>query len=104
METAMQLHIRGAYKPIRRAMLIATLVTLALSVTGFAQTPDKTKLDAFFDRLAEKNKAMGSLLIAKDGDVLYTRSIGYGQINPAEKKPLAVAACVRRPCCTYRTS
>jgi hypothetical protein len=34
-----------------------------------------SKLDQFFDRLAEKNKAMGSLTIAKDGNVLYTRAI-----------------------------
>ncbi len=60
------------------------LLTLALS----AQTVDKAKLDQFFDRLAEKNKAMGSLTIAKDGNVLYTRAIGYSQINGTEKKPL----------------
>src|SRR4030095_5923072 len=46
-----------------------------------------------FDRLAEKNKAMGSLTIAKDGHVLYTRAIGYSQINP--KKPLTVASRFR---------
>jgi CubicO group peptidase (beta-lactamase class C family) len=34
---------------------------------------------------------MGSLTIAKDGNVLYTRAIGYGQINGAEKKPLTAA-------------
>src|SRR5205085_8364020 len=39
-----------------------------------------------------KHKAMGSLVIAKDGDVLYTRAIGYGQINGAENKPLTAAS------------
>ena len=67
------------------------LVTLALFSTGHAQTLDKAKLDRFFDRLAEKNKAMGSLTIARDGMVLYTRAIGYSQINAAEKKPLTAA-------------
>ena len=52
---------------------------------------DKAKLDQFFDRLAEKNKAMGSLVIAKDGKVIYTRAIGYSQINGSEKKALTVA-------------
>jgi CubicO group peptidase (beta-lactamase class C family) len=56
-----------------------------------AQTPDKAKLDQFFDRLAEKNKAMGSLTIAKDGNVLYTRAIGYSQVSGTEKKPLTAA-------------
>lgn len=69
----------------------ATLLTLALFTAGYAQTLDKTKLDQFFDRLAEKNKAMGSLTIAKDGAVLYTRAIGYSQANETEKKPLTAA-------------
>jgi len=64
---------------------------MALFSAAQAQTLDKAKLDQFFDRLAEKNKAMGSLTIAKDGKVLYTRAIGYGQINGTEKKPLTVA-------------
>src|SRR5262245_13310534 len=70
---------------------LATLLTLALGAAGYAQTLDKAKLDQFFDRLAEKNKAMGSLTIAKDGAVLYTRAIGYSQINGTEKKPLTAA-------------
>ena len=76
-------------------ILLPTLLTLALFTTGYAQTLDKTKLDQFFDRLAEKNKAMGSLVIAKDGNVLYTRAIGYSQINGAEKKPLTAASRFR---------
>ena len=70
-------------------ILLPTLLTLALFTTGYAQTLDKAKLDEFFDQLANKNKAMGSLIIAKDGSVLYTRAIGYSQINGTEKKPLA---------------
>jgi CubicO group peptidase (beta-lactamase class C family) len=72
-------------------ILFATLLTLALFTAGYAQTLGKAKLDQFFDRLAEKNKAMGSLTIAKDGNVLYTRAIGYSQINGTEKKPLTAA-------------
>src|SRR5881296_63231 len=70
-------------------ILFATLLTLVSFTAGYAQTLDKAKLDQFFDRLAEKNKAMGSLTIAKDGKVLYTRAIGYSRINP--KKPLTAA-------------
>jgi hypothetical protein len=68
-------------------ILFATLLTLALRAAGYAQTSDKAKLDQFFDWLAEKNKAMRSLTIAKDGAVLYTYAIGYSQINETEKKP-----------------
>ena len=74
---------------MKTKILFATLLTLALFTPGYAQTLDKAKLDQFFDRLTEKNKAMGSLVIAKDGKVLYTRAIGYSQIN--QKKPLTAA-------------
>ena len=72
-------------------ILFATLLTLALFTAGYAQTLDKAKLDQFFDRLAERNKAMGSLTIAKDVNVLYTHAIGYSQLNGTEKKPLTPA-------------
>jgi D-alanyl-D-alanine carboxypeptidase len=69
-------------------IVFATVLTLALGAAAQAQTLDKAKLDQFFDRLAEKNKAMGSLVITKDGNVIYSRAIGYSQINGTEKKPL----------------
>jgi D-alanyl-D-alanine carboxypeptidase len=72
-------------------IFVGTIMTLALFTTAHAQTMDKAKLDQFFDRLAEKNKAMGSLAIVQDGNVLYTRAIGYSQISGTEKKPLTAA-------------
>jgi D-alanyl-D-alanine carboxypeptidase len=68
--------------------LFTTLLMLALVTAGRAQTLDKAKLDQLFDRLVEKNKGMGSLTLAKDGNVIYSRSFGYRQINGSEKKPL----------------
>jgi CubicO group peptidase (beta-lactamase class C family) len=76
---------------MKSKMLFSVLVALALFTTGYAQTLDKDKIGQFFDRLAEKNKAMGSLTIARDGKVIYTRTIGYSQINGTEKKPLTAA-------------
>ena len=76
-------------------ILFATLLTLASFTAGYAETLDKAKLDQFFDRLAEKNKAMGSLTIAKDGNVIYTRAFGYSQIDGTEKKPLTAASRFR---------
>ncbi|MFN7938033.1 MAG: serine hydrolase domain-containing protein [Bryobacteraceae bacterium] len=65
------------------------LATLFLSLTaGYSQTLDKAKLDQLFDRLLEKNKGMGGLVLAKNGNILYSRSFGYGQINGNEKTPL----------------
>jgi len=72
-------------------ILFAALSTLVLVTTSFTQTLDRAKLDQFLDRLAEKNKAMGSLTIAKDGKDLYTRAFGFSQINGAEKRPMTAA-------------
>src|SRR5215471_8008289 len=80
---------------MKKKIPFATLLTLALGAAGYAQTLDKAKLDQFFDRLAEKNKAMGSLTIAKDGKVLYTRAIGYAQVDATTKKPLTAASRFR---------
>jgi hypothetical protein len=66
-------------KDMKIKTLFATLLTPALFTAGYARAPDKAKLDQSFDRLAEKNMAMGSLTIARDGNVLYTRTIGYSR-------------------------
>lgn len=71
--------------------LVAAFLSVVLFTTGYAQAPYQAKLDSFFNRLSEKNKAMGSLQINKDGKALYTRSIGYSRINGIEKKPLTAA-------------
>jgi CubicO group peptidase (beta-lactamase class C family) len=77
-------------------ILSAILLTLALSTAGHAQEmPGKAKLDLFFDRLAEKNQAMGSLAIAKDGKIIFTRAIGYSRINGSERKPATTATRYR---------
>jgi D-alanyl-D-alanine carboxypeptidase len=68
-------------------LLPASCLLFALLISAHAQTLDKAKLDQFLDRLSEKNKAMGSLTIAKNGAVLYSRATGYREINAADKKP-----------------
>ena len=80
---------------MRNKILSVTLMILAVCTAGSAQTLDKAKLDRFFDRLAEKNQAMGSLTVAKNGKVLYTRAIGYSQINGSERKPATTATRYR---------
>jgi CubicO group peptidase (beta-lactamase class C family) len=80
---------------MRIKILSATLLTLAFFTSAFAQTLDKARLDQLFDRLAEKNKAMGSLTVAKDGKVLYSRAIGFSQISRTEKKPSSAATKYR---------
>ena len=73
---------------MKNKMLFAALFALSFVAVSFAQAPDTAKLNQFFDRLAEKNKAMGSLTIARNGNIVYSRAIGFSQINGSEKKPL----------------
>lgn len=68
--------------------LFASLLVLAWSAGGYAQTFDTAKLDLLFDRLLETNKGMGGLTIARDGEVIYSRSFGYSEIADTQKRPL----------------
>src|SRR5262245_47589592 len=94
-KTIMEVRIQNLSGRIKNKLFLTTLLALLLFTSGHAQSLDKAKLDQFFDRLAEKNKAMGSVLIAKDGKTLYSRSIGYSQINGTDKKLLTEASRFR---------
>ncbi|TBW28289.1 serine hydrolase [Gramella sp. KN1008] len=63
-------------------------LSLVLSLYGYSQTPHQDKLDLFFDQLDKNNKAMGSLTLAKNDKVLYTRTIGYSEIKEDKSSPL----------------
>lgn len=63
-----------------------TLVVVFSFGTLFSQTINKPRLDSLFDILAEKNKAMGSVAISKNGTMQYSRAIGYSFISGADKK------------------
>jgi len=54
----------------------------------FGQKINTPKLDSFFNSIEMHNKGMGSIVIAKDGDIAYQKSIGYSVIND-DKKTLA---------------
>jgi CubicO group peptidase (beta-lactamase class C family) len=75
---------------MKKNILSTILLTFALFTTAFAQEPDKAKLEQFFNVLNEKNKAMGSVAVTKDGNVLYTRAVGFSRINGNERKESSV--------------
>lgn len=68
-------------------ILLALLCLLSLSGTAQTVNIDKGKLDQLFDQLAAKNKAMGSILLVKNNELLYSRSIGFSSQVNAEKLP-----------------
>lgn len=76
-------------------MVTGTLLATLLCVAQPHTPPDTAKLERFFDRLAEKGKAMGSLTVVRDGKVVYARAIGYGRIEATEKDPLTATSRFR---------
>ena len=81
--------IKQFNKPIQmKQKLFSMILFIGIAFgTVFAQSINKPKLDSLFNILAEKNKAMGSVTISKNGTVLYSRAIGYCSITGDEKKP-----------------
>ncbi len=68
-------------------VILLLLVVVSYSGMICAQSINKPKLDSLFSLLAEKNKAMGSVAISKNGKVLYSNAIGYSSISERENKP-----------------
>jgi D-alanyl-D-alanine carboxypeptidase len=64
--------------------LLILFAVLSCSIV-YSQNINKSKLDSLFNILDEKNKAMGSFAISKNGKVLYSRAIGYSLISDKEK-------------------
>lgn len=52
-----------------------------LNFTGFSQTFDKAKLDIYFEALEKSDKFMGSVALSENGKIIYTKSIGFSDIE-----------------------
>ena len=68
---------------IRRISLYCLLIVLGSSCTK--HNINKPKLDSLLTSLESHNKAMGSLAISVNGDVIYSRAIGYRSLDRDEK-------------------
>ncbi len=70
---------------MKKIVFAALLLIISLPVLN-AQSFDKNRMDSLFNLLAEKNKAMGSLAIARNGKIVYSRAIGYSSILADDQK------------------
>jgi CubicO group peptidase (beta-lactamase class C family) len=66
-------------------VLLLTLLLKLISLWGDAQNIDIKKLDTYFNTLETYNKFMGSIAILKDGDIVYTKQVGYSDIDSKQK-------------------
>ncbi|PZR19743.1 MAG: peptidase [Flavobacterium psychrophilum] len=69
--------------------LTFALGLILAATTLLAQTPDKTKLDKYMDALEANNKYMGSVVIAKDGKIIYSRTTGFADVENKKKNTAA---------------
>lgn len=58
------------------AILIGTLYQIS-----FAQNFDKTKLDNYFNALEANNKFMGSVAVSKGGVIIYSKTVGFSDVE-----------------------
>lgn len=61
--------------------LVLSLVVSLVSIAGWSQNIDKTKVDAYFDKLASNNKFMGSVAISHNNEVIYAKTVGFVDIE-----------------------
>lgn len=65
-----------------KKIILITLLILTFIQIGFAQMNfDKTKLDNYFSTLEKNNKFMGSVAVSKNGEVIYTKAIGFADVE-----------------------
>ncbi|MCO6146674.1 serine hydrolase [Flavobacterium sp. NRK1] len=64
------------------ALALACFFTI---LTVFAQAPDKTKLDQYFAALNANNKFMGSVAVSQNGKTVYSKSIGFADVEKGIK-------------------
>lgn len=62
--------------------VLTTLLIGTLSQTGLTQTHfDKVKLDNYFNTLEESNKFMGSVTVSKNGEIIYSKTVGFADVE-----------------------
>lgn len=72
---------------IKYMKFILTVLSLIVlfNFPGFSQDINAKKLDSFFDSLENNKQVMGSFAVAKNGKVVYTRSVGFSTVDSSEE-------------------
>ncbi len=67
---------------MKQYRVLIAFMLLLLSGSVFAQNHfDKAKLDGYFAKLEENNKFMGSIAVAQNGEIIYTKSVGFVDVE-----------------------
>ncbi len=64
-------------------ILFAFIIT-----SGFSQNLNTKRLDSLFQLLEKNNKYMGSIVISENGKLIYSKSIGYDDVEASKKSDI----------------
>ena len=78
------------FEPMMKRIIFTILIVFLFNFFAIAQSINTAKLDSFFNVLASRNLAMGTLTISKNGKVRYQRAIGYASFEGEKKIPANV--------------
>lgn len=60
-------------------------LTVLFGATSFSQTFNAQRMDSLFHILEQKEKFMGSIAVSQNGKLLYTKAIGYSDLETSKK-------------------
>lgn len=60
---------------------VITFITCCFVQIGFSQEFSMTKLNNYFDTLEQNDKFMGTVCVSKSGENIYTKSVGFSNIE-----------------------
>lgn len=64
-------------------------LTALFGATSFSQTFNTQRMDSLFHILEQKEKFMGSIAVSQNGKLLYTKAIGYSDLETSKKATTA---------------
>lgn len=65
--------------------LLLPLLALFVGFKSYSQSIDKIRLDEYFALLEANNKYMGSVALSQNGKILYTKAIGFSDVEKGIK-------------------
>lgn len=69
---------------MKKRLLLLFLAGLSFQLSN-AQEIDKAKLDQYFDLLEANNKFMGNIALSKNGQLVYSRALGFADVESNKK-------------------
>ena len=69
---------------IMKSNWLTVVVLLFLGMTAFSQEFDKGKLNSYFDALRDHDKFMGSVAVSRNGEVIFSRSVGFADVEKGQ--------------------